>query len=200
MPEEKQLPVCTGNTICAYLQANARGINTQQLCTCPGSHRCPLLWDSEDGHSITQGSDQYKYCRKAPALRTCQRGMTAYTTVSLMSKSTGQMLSLNDVNHCICPGQSANYDLVDSQFDDVDDETESMSATYVCNPLKTCSGSDACKVVTETATTFLVNPKCRCPAESSCPTSSIGSHLSSSGRKTETVRYGTGALHMVYCH
>jgi hypothetical protein len=59
--------------------------------------------------------------------------MTAYTTVSLMSKSTGRMLSLNDVNHCICPGQSANYDLVDSQFDDVDDDTESMSTTYVCN-------------------------------------------------------------------
>ncbi len=61
--------------------------------------------------------------------------MTAYTTVSLMSKSTGRMLSLNDVNHCICPGQSANYDLVDSQFDDVDDDTESMSTTYVCNPV-----------------------------------------------------------------
>ena len=52
--------MCAGNTICAYLQANVRGINTQQLCTCPGSHRCPLLWDSEDGRSITQGSDQYK--------------------------------------------------------------------------------------------------------------------------------------------
>jgi hypothetical protein len=76
-----------------------------------------------------------QYCRKAPTLRTCQRGMTAYTTVSLMSKSTGRMLSLNDVNHCICPGQSANYDLVDSQFDDVDEETESMSTTYVCNPV-----------------------------------------------------------------
>jgi hypothetical protein len=61
--------------------------------------------------------------------------MTAYTTVSLMSKSTGRMLSLKDVNHCICPGQSSNYDLVDSQFEDVDDETESMSTTYVCNPV-----------------------------------------------------------------
>lgn len=60
--------MCAGNTICAYLQANARGINTQQLCTCPGAHRCPLLWDSEDGHSITQGSDQYKV-RLAVVLR-----------------------------------------------------------------------------------------------------------------------------------
>ena len=81
------------------------------------------------------GEINEQYCRKAPTLRTCQRGMTAYTTVSLMSKSTGRMLSLNDVNHCICPGQSANYDLVDSQFDDVDEETESMSTTYVCNPV-----------------------------------------------------------------
>ncbi|XP_046441280.1 U-scoloptoxin(11)-Sm5a-like [Daphnia pulex] len=200
LPEETKLPVCTGNTICAYLQANARGINTQPLCSCSGPTRCPLVWDNEDGHSITQGSDQYKYCRKAPTLRTCQRGMTAYTTVSLMSKSTGRMLSLNDVNHCICPGQSANYDLVDSQFDDVDDDTESMSTTYVCNALKTCGGSEACKVITETATTFLVNPKCRCAHDGTCPSSSAGLVNNNGGRKTETVRYGNGALHMIYCH
>ena len=58
--QESKLPVCAGNTICAYLQANARGINTQPMCSCPGLNRCPLVWDSEDGHSITQGSDQYK--------------------------------------------------------------------------------------------------------------------------------------------
>lgn len=91
----------------------------------------PLFVPSDNDAEI----NGVQYCRKAPALRTCQRGMTAYTTVSLMSKSTGRMLSLNDVNHCICPGQSANYDLVDSQFDDVDDDTESMSTTYVCNPV-----------------------------------------------------------------
>lgn len=80
-------------------------------------------------------SYNHQYCRKAPSLPVCKRGMTAYTTVSLMSKTTGQILTQDDNNHCICP-QGSNYDLVDSQFDDVDDETETMSTTYVCNPVK----------------------------------------------------------------
>ena len=60
--------------------------------------------------------------------------MTAYTTTSLLSKSSVRMMSLSDVNHCTC-SSSANYDVVDSQFEDVDDDTETMSTTYVCNPV-----------------------------------------------------------------
>jgi hypothetical protein len=79
-----------------------------------------------------------QYCRKAPELETCQRGMTAYTTLSLFSKTTGSLVSLSDVNHCICP-ERANYEVVDSKFDDVDDEIESMETTYVCNPVRMCT-------------------------------------------------------------
>jgi len=191
-----RLPECAGNTVCAYLQANNRGINTQEMCSCQGDTRCPLLWDSDDGHSITQGSDQYKYCRKAPMLSVCQRGMTAYTTVSLFSKSTGMMLSLNDLNHCLCP-EHANYDNVANQFNDIDDDIESMETTYVCNPMRPCGTREACKVISDSSKSFLVNPKCRCPRETSCPTSP-SSHYER--RFTETMRYGDGALHMIYCH
>ena len=52
-----------------------------------------------------------------------------------MSKSTGDILKLEDMNHCICP-QGSNYDLVDSQFEDVDDDTETMTTTYVCNAVR----------------------------------------------------------------
>jgi hypothetical protein len=66
--------------------------------------------------------------------------------------------------------------------------------------LKTCGGSEACKVITETATTFLVNAKCRCAHDETCPSSSAGLvNTNNGGRKTETVRYGNGALHMIYC-
>lgn len=195
-PEKARLAECAGNTVCAYLQANTRGINIQEMCSCQGGTRCPLVWDSDDGHSITQGSDQYKYCRKAPVLRVCQRGMTAYTTVSLFSKSTGTMLSLNDVNHCQCP-EHANYDVVANQFNDIDDDIESMETTYVCSPMRPCGTGEACKVISESSKSFLVNPKCRCPRETSCPTSPSVHH---ERRFTETMRYGDGALHMIYCH
>lgn len=75
--QENKLPVCAGNTICAYLQANARGINTQPLCSCAGPSRCPLIWDNEDGHSITQGSDQYKV-------------FNGFLFIALLLVSTGQ--------------------------------------------------------------------------------------------------------------
>ncbi|EFX64659.1 hypothetical protein DAPPUDRAFT_266007 [Daphnia pulex] len=106
------------------------GESTRNPCA-PAQVPADARWSGTTRTDIQSLKDQ-----TTPTLRTCQRGMTAYTTVSLMSKSTGRMLSLNDVNHCICPGQSANYDLVDSQFDDVDDDTESMSTTYVCNPAR----------------------------------------------------------------
>ena len=46
------------------------------------------------------------------------------------------MLSLNDVNHCLCPGH-ANYDVVANQFNDIDDDVESMETTYICSPVIT---------------------------------------------------------------
>lgn len=55
-----QLPACTPDSICGYLQANVRGINHQRLCACQTGSHCAMTWDSEDGHSVTQGSDQYK--------------------------------------------------------------------------------------------------------------------------------------------
>lgn len=47
------------------------------------------------------------------------------------------MLSLNDVNHCQCP-EHANYDVVANQFNDIDDDIESMETTYVCSPVTHC--------------------------------------------------------------
>ncbi|OXA43955.1 hypothetical protein Fcan01_21105 [Folsomia candida] len=62
------LPTCRDDSICGFLQANSHGINVQQRCACPGvGARCPLTWDTFDGHSVTMGSDQYKVSQSQSA-------------------------------------------------------------------------------------------------------------------------------------
>ncbi|CAG0924112.1 unnamed protein product [Notodromas monacha] len=72
--EEESLPTCPRGAACAHVQANSRGINVVEYCQCKKGklakflglttfHDCPLTWDPEDGKSITQGSNQYKFLR-----------------------------------------------------------------------------------------------------------------------------------------
>ena len=56
----QELSNCVGNSVCGFLQANAKGVSTFPLCNCTTSE-CPLNWDPYDGKSVTQSaSDQYK--------------------------------------------------------------------------------------------------------------------------------------------
>ena len=59
-PQKPGQPACRRSAVCGLVQANAWGVSSQPLCRCPGGQECPLRWDSEDGHSVTHGSDQYK--------------------------------------------------------------------------------------------------------------------------------------------
>lgn len=61
--------------------------------------------------------------------------MRAYTTVSIISKTSGRLLSLKDINHCICP-ERFNYKFIDSMVEDIDEENESMEVIYVCNAVR----------------------------------------------------------------
>merc|ERR1712026_644244 len=41
---------------------------------------------------------------------------------------------------------------------------------YYCLPLMDCNPGEICKEITDLPGEFLVNPKCLCPLEMSCPT------------------------------
>ena len=57
---KQELPSCIGNSVCGFLQANAKGVSKIPLCNCTTSE-CPMNWDPYDGKSMTQSaSDQYK--------------------------------------------------------------------------------------------------------------------------------------------
>merc|ERR1719384_2413129 len=76
-------PSCVGNSICAFLQANDKGVSVVRYCECSNPMlQCPVKWDHFDGKSITQSqSDQYKYCEKAPEVPKCSfTGQVAYTS------------------------------------------------------------------------------------------------------------------------
>lgn len=55
------LTECSSGAICGLVEVNAFGLNTVPLCSCPNTGpTCPLVWDQEDGRTITLGPKQYK--------------------------------------------------------------------------------------------------------------------------------------------
>ncbi|XP_021962455.2 U-scoloptoxin(11)-Sm5a [Folsomia candida] len=180
------LPTCRDDSICGFLQANSHGINVQQRCACPGvGARCPLTWDTFDGHSVTMGSDQYKYCGAAPELKVCANMYTAYTSLMMYAKVKEEdenMLSAtsaekddeklvlsSDHLKCICP-ETHNYVLVHKGFSSPEVDTEAIHLSYICSPLGTCSAGEPCKTLSSTPSQFLVQRKCNCPSGLRCPT------------------------------
>ena len=62
---KQEFPSCIGNSVCGFLQANAKGVSKIPLCNCTTTSECPMNWDPYDGKSITQSaSDQYKVHKK----------------------------------------------------------------------------------------------------------------------------------------
>ena len=56
-----ELPLCIGTSACGIVQVNAFGVSSQHFCRCPRTTLpCQLNWDPQDGHSVTQGSNQFK--------------------------------------------------------------------------------------------------------------------------------------------
>ncbi|CAG0897832.1 unnamed protein product [Darwinula stevensoni] len=92
------------HTVCAFLQTNAGGVNVQQLCSCPDSP-CPTIWDPEDGYSITQESDQYKFCDPVPSYsrRPCSEKEVAYRSHTFYDLATGEKVRTEDFVPCTCP-------------------------------------------------------------------------------------------------
>jgi len=185
----ESLPMCEGNSICGFLQANYKGLTHVAYCNCQGRSTCSGQWDQLDGQSITQAkSDQYKYCGRAPKVPVCRSAkQVAYTSVQ---KYLGDdKIAMKDELHCSCPFGSSYQD---TKFDIKDvGPYEVWEIAYYCMPLKQCNGTETCKDITEKPGQYIVNPKCLCGEDKVCPSMSY--------RNGETQRLGNSYLHRVQC-
>lgn len=187
---------CRGPSECALLQANARGINVQPFCRCPGAHKCPMTWDSRDDHSITQGSNQHKFChRVSDDVGRCSQAEIAYTTV-WEYKTTGENEFMTYEKkfysghvHCYCPDHHI-YELYDVQEENADGSVTEIY-TFTCQKMKTCGPSDSCRQVTETSSSFMVGEVCTCPHGLTCPSHPRAAY--------DTVQLGRGIIYKIRC-
>ncbi|KAF0290015.1 hypothetical protein FJT64_011732 [Amphibalanus amphitrite] len=193
-PEKRGLMTCRRSAVCGLVQANAWGINAEKFCDCPGRQSCPLLWDPEDGRSVTHGSNQYKYCRQAPALSVCSPGQQAMTDELVSYRDERLSMAHHEFIHCRCP---AGHQLkqIDTQWSETDD-SDVMVTTKACTKMPQCSPGQHCKFVTQSSdkaseVTTLVQVNCACAPSQTCPTRTE--------HKIETQAFGHGSLHSILC-
>lgn len=183
------LEECEAHSICSVLQANAKGINITPMCKCPRPYKCSNVWDPLDGHSVTQGSDQYKFCEPVPDFPVCSLKAIAYSTTMVYSKISDEIITTSNKLYCKCP-ELHNYQ--NDDYSNTENERYGVDKyTFTCSPLPTCKASEPCKVVTSTAETFLVNPTCLCPGNQSCPTAT--------NHGVESFPKGKGMVHNIHC-
>lgn len=189
---EKEYPICVGNSICSFLQANDKGVSIVRYCQCSRGQQCPLKWDPYDGKSITQSmSDQYKYCKARPRVDKCTSpDQVAYTSVQKYSKFNGKKVANEDRIECVCP-EGHNY--LDTKVNIVEDEEfEIMEILYFCLPLQPCNGTEFCKDIVAKPGKYIVSPKCLCQGtKSACPT------ITNTG--IVKARYGLTELQHIRC-
>merc|ERR1711936_1363571 len=190
---QQHYPSCLGNSICAFLQANDKGVSVVRYCQCgilgiPGV-QCPVTWDQFDGKSITQTqSDQYKYCDKAPQVPRCSHSsQVAYT--SWQRYHHDKKVASRDDILCECP-EGHNY--LDTKYDfSMDGEDSIVLIEYFCLPLPPCNATEFCKDITAKPGEYIVNPKCLCQDGLVCP--------SITDRGVKTSRFGEMIIHNIQC-
>ncbi|CAG0892823.1 unnamed protein product [Cyprideis torosa] len=181
---------CTKDTACAFLQANMFGVSHLQYCECPGSRACPLIWDSEDGRSITQGSDQYKFCETVSPVKhhRCNPHEIAHISQSYFNKTTDEHVFTRVHLFCTCPG-SSRYTMQDMREGN-DRDFEVVTSIDRCAPIPPCEWNTPCKTVSVTEELSLVSAVCSCPNSLSCP---------SNGVTMETMEFGGNILRVIGC-
>lgn len=185
-----EYPTCIGNSICAFLQANDKGVSVVRYCQCSSpALQCPVRWDAFDGKSITQSqSDQYKYCEKSPDVPKCSHeDQVAYRSWQRY-RNERKVESRDDIK-CVCP-DGHNY--LDTKYDfRMEGEDAIVEIEYFCLPLPACNATQYCKDITAKPGEYIVNPKCLCPHGQACPTIT--------DRGVKTTRLGELTIHNIKC-
>ncbi|KAF2351559.1 hypothetical protein FHG87_017684 [Trinorchestia longiramus] len=194
MDESSELPSeCAGGAVCGLVEVNAFGVNTIPLCTCArAGPPCPLVWDQEDGRSVTVGPKQYKYCQQPSPLRVCGRTEQAYVSTFYFQPPSYQTVSGSHRLLCYCP--SSGHHLVPSRSEESFEEgVLAISTVHTCNQLPVCQVGSACKEISVAESGSQVEVKCRCPRPLVCPTLSreVVAH---------TDNYNRGTGYSVHCH
>uniref|UniRef100_A0A646QFD0 SLPTX11 n=1 Tax=Hemiscolopendra marginata TaxID=943146 RepID=A0A646QFD0_9MYRI len=166
------------NVACAYLQASRNIISVRPICSCPNGTECPHTWDSRDGHTIPQGSEQFKFCSKVPLhrLNHCDSTNAALMQVHYdMNKEqqpanwteAQRILYSGKIHHyyvfCLCP-EDRHYRLYQNGY-----LPDTHIVTYTCQKLRPCEPDQWCRFVAETENTFFVDDRCECPQNLLCP-------------------------------
>uniref|UniRef100_A0A646QE15 SLPTX11 n=1 Tax=Hemiscolopendra marginata TaxID=943146 RepID=A0A646QE15_9MYRI len=162
-----ELPKCQKNSTCALIQKNAKGTYAAQSCECGGGNKCPLTWDSQDGHSITQGSDQYKFCEEAPRdLSPCDSTQTAVVMFIGMTNKN-KIVEFSNVIYCFCPEHHV-YENPEIKTE-IKSSIKYKSMHFKCQKLDTCEEDQICGVGNLFQKNFVFEELCVCPDNLICP-------------------------------
>uniref|UniRef100_A0A646QDL6 SLPTX11 n=1 Tax=Hemiscolopendra marginata TaxID=943146 RepID=A0A646QDL6_9MYRI len=166
----KELQYCQNNSICAQLQKNKIGINILEICECK-TGQCPLFWNSNDGHTITQGKDQFKYCEQPPAaLSVCNSTQSAVSSRFHFYRGDGEIMAWISHIHCICP-KNYGYKNIVSTIDHYKQHWETVLYSP-CKKLNKCAEDDVCRLGWMTSGQYYFEDKdCDCPKDQTCPSS-----------------------------
>ncbi|XP_022255206.1 protein giant-lens-like [Limulus polyphemus] len=162
-------PPCQPFSVCAYVQLNYQGWSYQELCSCQNGFSCPLVWNVRDGHTISHGNDQYKYCEEAPRLKLCTNKDVVYSNYLEMSDFTGETLTNTVRIHCKCPA-THKFARNSSSFSQYEQGVTAISVKSHCKLPPMCEPTDPCLTVTDSFEgKRFVSRKCSCPVGYFCP-------------------------------
>ncbi|XP_018026153.1 U-scoloptoxin(11)-Sm5a [Hyalella azteca] len=186
-------PDCARGAVCGLVEVNAFGVSSVPLCSCPrASAPCPLVWDQEDGRSVTVGPKQYKFCHQPNPLRVCGRSEKAYVSAFYLQPPSYQILSGSHRLICYCP--ASGHHLVPAHTQEsFEDGMLVISSVHTCNQLPVCQSGSPCKEISVADSGSQVEVKCRCPRPLVCPTMSreVIPHSDN---------YNRGSGYSVHCH
>ncbi|GFQ81049.1 protein giant-lens [Trichonephila clavata] len=164
---ESEMPQCERWSVCSRVDTYSRPW-VERLCTCRNGQSCSTSLRSNDGHTVTDRTRQYKVCESVDTLPTCRffKDIT-WTHITSADNKFQQRI------HCKCPENSTTY----ISGHDVKNTSQGMLYYYhfSCSPESgmRCRRKEPCRLFTvrkrfpvEEVTTSTL---CRCPPKTSCP-------------------------------